>query len=202
MDILDIIKKRKSVRKFKSTPVPEGVIAEMLEAARHAPSPGNSQGYCFGIIRDKALITRLAEAAGNQMWIAGAPMVVACCGDISWDIARQPEDEFGLKVNKLRFGEAFVRYMADYPDRDACMKLFENGAPALPAQYMFLVAVKHGLGACFVGYLDVDRASKILGLPGHIKCLYLLPMGYPDEDRPAKEKKSAEEISFFDRWGA
>ena len=40
-DALNVIIKRRSVRKFKDTPIPENVLNEMLEAARHAPSPGN-----------------------------------------------------------------------------------------------------------------------------------------------------------------
>ncbi len=51
------------------------------------------------------------------MWIATAPIVFACCADLSWDIADQPEDDFGLIVNKLRFDNDFLKYLCEFPNR-------------------------------------------------------------------------------------
>ncbi len=200
MKLFDAIKARRSVRKFKDTPIPTEVLGEMLEAARLAPSPGNSQGHCFGVITDGAIKERLARAAGDQMWIASAPVVFACCADISWDIAKQPEDDFGLIVNKLRFGDDFVKYLCDYPDRKTCMTLLENGTPSLAAEHIFLTAVSHGLSACFIGYLYIPLANSILNLPDHMTCLFLLPVGYPDELPREKQLKGIEQIVFYDKW--
>ena len=202
MDVFEVIKKRRSARKFKDTPIPDDIIREMLEAARLAPSPGNAQGYVFGVIRDSALKTQLAESAGNQMWVATAPVIFACCSDISWDIAEQPEDDFGMIVNNLRFGLDFMNFMKGYHDRKACMKLFNNGATAIPAEHIYLTAVSYGLSACFIGYLDVDKASEILNLPKHLTCSFLLPVGYADEIPCQKNLKSIGAISFYDKWEA
>ncbi len=131
MEIFDAIKNRRSIRNFKDTPVPQAVIDEMLEAARLAPTPGNAQGNVIGVVRDKALKTQLAEAAGGQMWIATAPVIFALCGDISWDLKNQPEDDFGLIVNYLRFGKEFVEYTNNCPDRKTMNKLFANGGPCV-----------------------------------------------------------------------
>lgn len=200
MDLFEAIKKRRSVRKFKDMLISEDIIREMLEAARLSPSPGNAQGYVFGVIRDRELKMRLAEAAGNQMWIATAPVIIACYGDISWDIAEQPEDDFGMVVNNLRFGVDFMNFMKEYPDRKACMKLFNNGAAAIPAEHIYLTAVSHGLSACFIGYLDIDKASEILNLPNHLTCSFLLPIGYADEIPEERSLKSIDAISFYDKW--
>jgi nitroreductase len=200
MDFSDVIKARRSVRKFKNTPVSDNIIKEMIESARLAPSGGNSQNHVFGIIKDESLRKQLAEAAGNQMWIASAPVVIAGCSDISSDIAEQAEDDFGLVVNKLRFGNAFIEDMKKYPNRRAFLKLHHNGSPCIAMEHIFLTAVSHGLNACFVGYLDIDKASEILNLPKNMACLFLLPVGYADESPCDKELKSIEEISFYDRW--
>jgi len=114
MTVYEAIKMRRSVRKFKDTPIQENIVNEMLESARLAPSGGNAQGHVFGVVRDSALKKQLAIAAGNQMWIATAPIVFACCGDISWDISDQPEDDFGLIVNYLRFGADFFNSINEY----------------------------------------------------------------------------------------
>lgn len=200
MKVFEAIKTRRSVRQFKDTTIHDEIIHEMLEAARLAPSPGNSQGYVFGVIRDSVLKSQLAKAAGNQMWIATAPVVFACCGDISWDISDQSENDFGLIVNYLRFGKDFINYMKECPDRKACMKLFNNSAPAIPMEHIFLTAVSYGLSACFVGYLDVEKASELLSLPKNLACLFLLPVGYADEKPGEKNLKSISDISFYDRW--
>jgi len=200
MTLFEAIEKRRSVRKFKNMPVPKEIIDEMLEAARLSPSGGNAQNYTFGVVTDNDLKMQLAQAAGNQMWIASAPVVIAGCGDISWDIANQPEDDFGLIVNYLRFGRDFVNFMKECPDRRACMKLWHNGTPCIAMEHMFLSAVSYGLSACFIGYLDVDKASEILGLPKDLACLFLLPVGYADEVPNDRALKSIEEISFYDKW--
>ncbi|MCL1882252.1 MAG: nitroreductase family protein [Defluviitaleaceae bacterium] len=200
MKFIDVIRSRRSVRKFKSDPISDNIINELIESARLAPSGGNSQNHVFGIIRDESLRKQLAEAAGKQMWIASAPVIIAGCSDISWDIANQPGDDFGVIVNNLRFGNSFMEDMKKYPNRRAFLKLHHNSSPCIAMEHIFLTAVSHGLNACFVGHLDIDNASEILGLPKNLACLFLLPVGYADEFPIDKELKSVDEISFYDKW--
>lgn len=88
----------------------------------------------------------------------------------------------------------------DYPNRNDAVAVFANTAPLIPAEHMFLAAVSYGLSGCFAGWLDVVRASRILKLPPDIRCLFLLPVGYPDEAQGDKEIKTIAEISFFDTF--
>ena len=200
MNFMDVVRSRRSVRRFKSDKIPDYILEDMLEAARLAPSGGNSQSHCFGIIDAPDLKIKLAEAAGEQMWIATAPIVIACCADISWDLANCSDDDFGLTVNKLRFSDELVQYLIKYKDRKYICSLFQNAAPLIPAEHIFLTAVSHGLSACFVGFLDVERASKLLNLPENMVCLFLLPVGYPNEIPEEKSTKSIPEITFYNRW--
>ncbi len=154
MEFIKVIRQRRSSRKFKKQAIPDNILMEMLEAARLAPTSGNSQSHYFGVIKNEKVKTALAEAAGRQMWIAEAPVVTACCADISWDIAEQPDDDFGVIVNKARFGSDFIKYLNDYPNRKACVTLFKNASPLIPTEHIFLTAVSHGLSACIIGYLD------------------------------------------------
>ena len=200
MTVIEAIRKRVSVRSFTDKPIPDEIITELLDAARLAPTPGNSQGHYFGVVKDAVLKSKLAEAAGNQTWIASAPVIFALCEDISWDLKDEPKDSFGLIVNHLRFGKAFIEYTNQYPDRKSMIKLFANGGPAKAGEHIFLAATAHGLSACFIGYLDTEKASEILGLPQHITCLFLLPVGYAAEQPEPPTKKSIEEVTFFDTW--
>ena len=200
MDCLDVIKARRSCRSFENTPVPEDVINDMLLAAQLAPSGGNGQNHLFGVIDDQELKIALAKAAGNQMWIVEAPVVIACCAALEDDLKDLPKDDFGLIVNELRFTKNFIKFLNQYEDRKAVGTLFANAAPLIPAEHMVLAAAAHGLSACFIGWLDVKEASRILGLPDDVVCLFLLPVGYPKAKPKAKKLKSIEEISFKNRF--
>ena len=61
-DIFDAIKKRRSVRKFKSTPVTEEHLKMILSAANYAPSPRNRQAWKFVVIRDRNILDQIKEA--------------------------------------------------------------------------------------------------------------------------------------------
>lgn len=200
MELMEAILKRRSARSFKSDHVPEEVITEMLKAAQAAPSGGNGQPHIFGIIRDEKIKKALAKAAGNQMWIADAPLVIACCAVLDENPCEMPDDDFGIEVNKLRWGSELWRYMTEYSDWDGIAKLLANAAPMIPTEHIFLTAVSHGMSACFVGWLDVEKASEILKLPDDVKCLFLLPVGYPTEPPAPIERKSLDEISFCDTY--
>jgi nitroreductase len=200
MNYMEVLKSRRSVRCFKRTPVEKTIIEDMLLSAQLAPSGGNGQTHLFGIVDDDQLKLALAKATGEQMWIAEAPVVIACCARLEADLRDLPDDDFGLIVNQTRFGRPFLEYLNAYEDRRIVRALFSNAAPLIPAEHMFLTAVSHGLSACFVGYLDVMEASRILHLPEDIVCLFLLPVGYADEEPEEKQVKTIQEISFHNRF--
>ncbi len=200
MELEAAILTRRSARKFLDTPVSEETVRKMLRMAQAAPSGGNGQTHVFGIVRDADTKRALARAAGNQLWIADAPLVVACCARLDADFHSLPADDFGLEVNRLRWGEAFLDYLMAYPDWRRVASLLANAAPLIPAEHMFLAAVSCGLSACLIGWLDIDGASDALQLPADIRCLFLLPVGYAAFPPAPIERKSLEEISFLDTW--
>jgi nitroreductase len=81
MDVLKAIETRRSVRKYKPVPVPDGDLKKILEAGRLAPSAGNKQPWGFVVVRDAERRKMLAEAARNQMWTADAGAILAVFAD-------------------------------------------------------------------------------------------------------------------------
>lgn len=79
MEFIDVITKRRSVRKYKSDPVSKDDIDYILEAARLAPSWANSQCWKFVVVTDQSVKDELAKA-GNS-WIAKAPVIIVACAD-------------------------------------------------------------------------------------------------------------------------
>lgn len=80
MGVFEIIKTRRSVRSYKSEPLPEEKLKKILEAARLAPSAHNAQPWKFIVVKDAEKRKKLAEAALNQDFVAEAPVVIAAVG--------------------------------------------------------------------------------------------------------------------------
>ena len=77
MEVMDAMRKRRSIRDYEDRPVPEEKGQKILEAARLAPSASNRQRWKFIIVRDGERRQELARAAGGQKHIAVAPVVIA-----------------------------------------------------------------------------------------------------------------------------
>ena len=68
-DIFEIIRQRRSVRKFKNTPVPEAHIHKILEAGNYAPTPRNRQAWKFLVIKNRKTIDKIKEAGFRSVRI-------------------------------------------------------------------------------------------------------------------------------------
>ena len=82
MDFYEIVKTRRSVRKYKPTPVETEKIDRILEAVRLAPSAKNLQPWHFILIQDPAVKTALKEAYPRD-WFHTAPVIICACGETS-----------------------------------------------------------------------------------------------------------------------
>ena len=81
MNIDEIIKGRRTVKKFFSRSVTFEKILKILDAADHAPSAGNSQNWRFIIITDKKTKKSLVSICDNQKLIEESPVVIAVFSD-------------------------------------------------------------------------------------------------------------------------
>jgi nitroreductase len=200
MEFMQTVRLRRSVRRFTSRPVPDEVLAEILEAGRLAPSSGGSSSTYFGVVRDEATKHALAAVSGGQDWIADAPVVIALCSRLSPDPADRAPDDFFVTVNTDRFGADLLAYLNAYPDRKAMRVFFDNGFPVIPGAHVALAAVDQGLAGCWIGHLDTAAASRILNLPDDVVCLFLMPIGYPGETPADKSLRPLDECVFNERW--
>ncbi|MGB9596564.1 MAG: nitroreductase family protein, partial [Candidatus Poribacteria bacterium] len=90
MDFWEVITKRRSIRKYKPDPIPEGKLQKLYEALRLAPSGGNRQNYSFIFVMDEEKRKRIATEAGHQGFLEEAPvLMVAVC---------DPGNEFNVAI--------------------------------------------------------------------------------------------------------
>ena len=78
MSILDVIKARGSIRRYKPKPVPKEELLKVVEAAEYAQSAANRQPWQFVLVTDAVMKKRLVEAARNQGFVGEAAAVVVC----------------------------------------------------------------------------------------------------------------------------
>jgi len=164
MTFLDIAKKRHSVRNYKNVEVEEEKIQQVLEAARMAPSACNYQPVRFIVITDPKIKNTISKEAFSGNWLQAAPMLIAVCGDHS-------------KSWKRRDGK-------DHCDIDV----------AISIDHLTLAAADIGLGTCWICSFNSQLCHDILALPENYEVIALIPMGYPDDKIPDKNRKNMDEI--------
>ncbi|MBS7656052.1 nitroreductase family protein [Candidatus Bathyarchaeota archaeon] len=76
-DFIELIKSRRSVRKYQDKPVPNEFLQKLLEAAHWAPSAHNSQPWEFVILRDKEVKRKVAEASAWGKFLSKSPLGIA-----------------------------------------------------------------------------------------------------------------------------
>lgn len=72
MELIDVIKNRRSVRKYQDRPIPDDIINDLLDCARLAPTAINIQPWLIGCVTDKTLLERLANLADHGRFIKGS----------------------------------------------------------------------------------------------------------------------------------
>ncbi len=87
MPVLDAIKTRKSIRKYKDTPVEAEKLNNVLEAARLAPSARNLQDWKFIAVTDRDKRPALQEACGGQKQVLQAPVTLVVCANNDSDMS-------------------------------------------------------------------------------------------------------------------
>lgn len=170
--ILNNIMTRTSIRAYQETPVEDAVIEKILRAGMAAPTARDTRPWSFIVVKDKDLLSQIAEANPNAGMCAKAPLAIVVCGDMS----------------KTLDGPACEYWVDD------CSAATEN--ILLAAHALGLGAVWTGF------YPNMDRVNAInpiLNIPEGQVVLCVIPMGYPDENREPKDKWNPENI-HYDRW--
>lgn len=199
MKLLDAMKSRRSIRKFKPEPVPEDYIKELLEAGRMAPSGSNLQPTRYVVIKSEEARAKLKECT-MLPFVWQAPVVIAVCID-SNVVSKSAE-----RYKELKEANAFV----DTPLNDssasgsssnrrkamdeATLKAYLSLNAAIAVDHITLRAVDLGLGSCWVMMFDKEKAKSLLNLEDTYHVVALLPIGYPDQAPAQRPRLSMDEV--------
>jgi nitroreductase len=195
LEVLEAIRKRRSIRKFKATSLSRQQIERLVEAARLAPSGCNVQPWRFVIVKDKKLKSKLCEAAFNQKFVKDAPAVFVCCGDLfSWKKTREHTQQL-LDKGDIYLSKENEKALTDRVNKAVLAEMHERIPTtllnvAIAIEHIVLEAVELGLGSCWVRLFDGKRVKQLLDLPEHMHVIALLPIGVPAEE-PAPRPRLA-----------
>ncbi|MCP4265210.1 MAG: hypothetical protein GY777_06490 [Candidatus Brocadiaceae bacterium] len=205
MDVSEVIKRRRSIRRFKSDPIPDEKIKLLLESARLAPSGTNTQPWRFIVVKDDDTKNKLRKASHNQRHIKSAPVIIVCCADLKAfrDSPERVDELIESGALPERTREVFIPYlkkgMSTVSKGDLMVAAAANVAIAV--EHIVLQAVEIGLGTCWVIWYEDDDVKEILDIPDHVEVMALLPVGIPNEDPAPRPRLNLDEIVFNEKYG-
>lgn len=180
MDLMDAIKGRRSIRKYKPDPIAEESLSAVLEAVRWAPSWANTQCWEVVVVKDDRLKADLATTLpkGNPAAssLVEAPVVLVLCG------------KKGVS--------GFYRGQAATGKGDWLM--FDLG---IAMENLSLAAHGLGLGTVIAGMFDHGRAAELLEVPPHVDVVAMTPLGYPAVPGTIPKRKELSEFVYYDGYG-
>jgi len=174
MELMEVIKARRSIRKYRPDAVTEELVDFVLDAARLAPSWKNLQCWQFIVIQDeeqkRALAAAFEDTNPGKKTLGMAPVVIVLCADP---------------------GQSEVMGDRPYYLVDA----------AIAMEHLVLAARDKGLGTCWMGLFEEGIVKEALDIPEHIRVVAITPLGYPDQDPNPRPRKEPGEIAYREGWG-
>jgi coenzyme F420-0:L-glutamate ligase / coenzyme F420-1:gamma-L-glutamate ligase len=200
MSLNDVIKKRRSVRKYLPQIVPRDAVLEVLMAAGWAPSAHSSQPWRFIILENPSVKRELAEAMADA-WAAD---VEKDDGKIDANMRRERVDRFA-NAPSLILGCTVMDGLRKFSDQKRQMFERDLAQQSLGAsiQNLLLTATALGFGACWFcapGFCK-ETVRKVLGIPDTVEPEAFVIIGYPAEMPLLPPKKPIEEYCFRNMWG-
>lgn len=174
----------RSIRKYKSQPVPDEDLKEILEAGTRASTTGNMQLYSIIVTRDNEIKKQLSPLHFNQAMLMQAPVILTFCADINrfnkWCRAREAQPAYD---NFIWFTNAVIDAM-------------------LVAQNCCIEAENKGLGICYLGTTTytADKIIEVLQLPEGVVPITTVVMGYPDDNPPLTDRLPLEAVIHYEKY--
>lgn len=197
--ILDVIRGRRSIRRYLDKPVPRERIQAILDAARWAPSAHNRQPWRFAVIESEERKHALASAMGARLR-----------ADLEADgMAREAIERDAARSYRRITGAPVVivvcvtmRDMDAYADerRGNAEYLMATQSVAMATQNLLLAAHASGLGACWMcaPLFVPETVRRVLNLDSDWEPQALITLGYPAENMVKSRNELAGQIKFMD----
>jgi nitroreductase len=189
LDVPSAIQQRRSIKTFKSDPIPDELLHQLIELTVAAPSSFNLQDWHIIVVQDPEQRAALTAASWNQSQIAQAPVTfVFATKTTSWKRDLDEVCEIGLqtgawteatagyfKSSVPKFQEGLGDKQREYGIKDAM----------IAATHLVLAAESLGLSTCFMNGWIEDQVKAVIGAADQedVAIAVLVPVGYAAEPR-------------------
>jgi nitroreductase len=205
----ELIKTRRSIRKWQERAVPDALLEKALELATWAPNGGNHQSWHFYVVKSRPVIHRIADAVeAKTELMAGWPEA---------ELHRQAVEKWQKNSGFFRFAPVLIvvtvgRYQSItdilvkarkesdvvareiFANRQFCSTRVQTAAAAITN--MLLAFHQLGLGACWMtGPAQAKQEiEKILGVPTDYEFVALIPVGFTEEEPKPPDRKPLSQV--------
>ena len=213
MDFFDVVSTQRAIRRFLPDPVPDALLARVLDAATRAPSARGAEPWAFVVVTDAALRAEIGRLYLTA-WETAARFTEA--SDADHDVKTAPH-----YARMMRGADVLARGLGAVPVHVVCgldharLGPIADGAGALrspgaayasilPAvQNLLLAARALGLGTTLTTLHRVFEPAlrELLGLPSSIEPVVLVPLGFPRDRFGPTRRRPLSEVAHRDRWG-
>jgi len=190
MQTLEAIAQRRSIRKFKDTPVTDEQIRALLHAATLAPSGKNGRPWRFVVVRGEK---RAEMVATMRAGMEAAKAHGENLGSSPWTVQIMEKTPVTIFV----FNDGLESADRPYSIYDIIGNSVDVQSIGAAIQNLLLAATDIGLGTLWI--CDVFYAyQELCAWLGETRQLVAaIAVGYPDEEPDARPRKSVDEVT---RW--
>ncbi len=178
METIKTLLNHKTIRNYKTDPIDDHILDEILEAGFRASTTGNMQVYSVIVTKDAQRRKELCKLHFGQQMVEQAPVTLTFCADFN------------------RFNKWCRQRDAD-PGYDNFLSFFTAAIDALlVAQNVCVAAEAHGLGICYLGptIYQADKLIDFFDLPEGVVPVTTVVVGYPNEDPEQVDRLPAEGV--------
>ena len=198
MEFVDVVMKRRAVRRFEDGGVERDVIERIARLAQRTPSAGFSQGQRLIVITEPERRREVARLCGEEEYEADfGPWISECAAQFFPCVSEAVYHRRYREPDKLQDDGTEIDWPIPYwwVDVGATM------------QNVMLAAVNEGLGCGFVGTDEAGwmQLRQLLGIPDEFIPIGVMPVGRPVPDVRSPSLKRGwvpfEDFAHWERWG-
>ncbi|CAA9567213.1 NADH dehydrogenase [uncultured Synechococcales cyanobacterium] len=209
MGLQESIEQRRAARAFKSDPIPEEILKEILRLGVRAPSGYNLQPWRFILVRQQENKYKLKACAFDQPQIGQAPVVLICCGyrDVAASEYIESVIQIGTDFSGLNDQYAgYVRsaipsFFENHPSFST-LEAWTNRHTMIAVAHIMIVAKSFGVDSCPMEGFIASQVKEAFNIPQNVDVCCLLPIGYATE--PLKDyggRFPVEQVCFGESYG-
>jgi len=184
-ETIELLNKRKSIRRFSDKPVSNAHLDAILGAATRAPTSSNIQAYSVIVVRDKQILAEVYPVVNHQEHVLNAPVFLCFCADLT------------------RMEKAIIARGGSMDKNPLEIGLVSSIDASLVGMSAYLSAESLGMSGVMIGAVrnDPNEIARILKLPNKVYVVFGMVLGWPAEAPKQKPRMDPGTTMHYEVYG-